>query len=110
MGRYITTTGTASTVLREVDGNFNATVNDRILADSTSSSFVITLPANATLIENDTLQVIDVSSTFGTNNVTLSRNGSLILGDTDDVVLDVNGAVVTLLYTGTTYGWIFTGT
>lgn len=110
MGRSITTTGTVSAVIRNVNANFNAAVNDRILADSTSTPFTITLPPNAQLFENDTLQIIDVTGGFATNNVTLDRNGSLILGATDNVVLDVNGAVLTLLYTGSTYGWIFTGT
>jgi hypothetical protein len=110
MGRYITTTGTAAAVLRDVNTNFNASPNDRILCDSTGGSFTITLPPNATVLDNDTLQIIDATGTFGTNNVTIARNGSLILGAADDVVLDVNGAVITLLYTGSTYGWIFTGT
>lgn len=110
MGRYITTTGTASAVLRFVNDTYNAAVNDRILCDSTGGPFTITLPPNATVLENDTLQVIDATGTFGTNNVTLARNNSLILSATDDIVLDVNGAVITLLYTGSTYGWIFTGT
>ena len=110
MGRFITETGTASTVLREVSSAYDAVVNDRILADSSSSAFTITLPATASLLVNDTIQIVDVTSSFGTNAVTLARNGSLIQGGTDDLDLDVNGASITIMYSGTTYGWIIIGT
>ena len=108
MGRYISTTGTLNPVLRTVTTAYTAEVNDRILADTTSSAITITLPANASLVTGDQLQIIDVVSNFSTNNVTLARNSSKILGDTADLVLDVDGSVITLLYTGATYGWVLT--
>lgn len=110
MGRFITETGTASSVVREVSTTYTAEVNDRILADSSSGAFTITLPVNSSLLVNDTLQVIDVTSSFGTNAVTLSRNGSLIQGDADNLELDLNGASITLMYSGATYGWVIIGT
>lgn len=108
MGRFITTTGTASAVIREVNSNYNAEVNDRILANSSTAAFTITLPINASVLEGDQLQIIDVGNSFNTNNVTISRNGSLILGAADNLTIDVNGAIITLLYTGNTYGWVLT--
>lgn len=110
MGRFITETGTASTVIREVSATYTAVVNDRILADTSSGAFTITLPLNSSLLVNDTIQIIDVTSNFGTNAVTLARNGSLIQGDSDNLDLDINGASITLMYSGTTYGWIIIGT
>ena len=108
MGRYITTTGTAAVVIRSVNANYTAQVNDRILADSSGGVFTITLPLNVNLIEGDTLQIIDVTNSFSASSVTLARNGSLIQGAADDLVVDVSGTVLTLLYTGNTYGWIVT--
>lgn len=108
MGRYITTTGTASPVIREVSTTFSAAVNDRILADSSGGAFTITLPANSSLLVGDQIQVIDVAGGFNGNNVTLGRNSSLINGTAEDLVADVDGAVITLLYTGATYGWVIT--
>jgi len=108
MGRYISTTGTASTVLREISSAYNAEVNDRIIADSTGGAFTITLPANSSLLINDTLQIIDAAGGANSNNITVGRNGSLINGDADDLVIDVNGAIITLLYTGANYGWVIT--
>jgi hypothetical protein len=110
MGRFITETGTASTVIREISGAYTAVVNDRILADTSAGAFTITLPLNSSLLVNDTIQFIDVTSSFGTNAVTLDRNGSLIQGGTDNLDLDINGATITLMYSGPTYGWIIIGT
>jgi hypothetical protein len=110
MGRYITETGTASSVVVEIDGAYNANVNDRILADTSSAAITVTLPLNAELLVNDTIQIIDVTSSFGTNALTLARNGSLIQGQAADLDLDLNGATITIMYSGPTYGWIIIGT
>lgn len=110
MGRYITTTGTASPVLREISSNYTAEVNDRMLINSSGGAFTVTLPANASLLQGDQIQLIDVGNSLQTNNVVVARNGSLILGAADDLTLDINGAIVTMLYTGSTYGWVMTST
>jgi hypothetical protein len=106
MGRYITTTGTAGATFREISGAYAAVVNDRILANTTSSAFTITLPASGSLLVNDTIQIIDVASNAGTNNITIARNGAKIQNVSDDLTIDANGAIVTLIYSGATYGWI----
>lgn len=110
MGRYISETGTASTVVREISSNYNAVVNDRILMDSSGGNFTITLPVASSLLVNDTIQFIDVTSSLGTNLVTVDRNGALIQGATENLDLDVSGATITLMYSGQTYGWIVIGT
>ena len=106
MGRYISTTGTAGVVTREINSAYNAVVNDRILADSSSAGFTITLPANAYLLVSDTIQIIDATSSAGTNAITIDRNGSKIQGAAEDLTFDITGGIVTMIYTGTTYGWI----
>ena len=106
MGRYISTTGTAGVVAKQVNTTYQAVVNDRILADSSGATFTITLPLNASLLVNDTIQIIDATQSFGTNNVTIARNGSLIQGVAEDLTLDLKGAIMTMIYTGPTYGWI----
>lgn len=104
MGRYITTTGTVSTVLRTVSANYNAQVNDRIVC--TAGGFSITLPAPASVLENDTIQIIDATGVFGSSNVTVLRNTGKIQNLNDDLVLDINNTAITLVYTGSTYGWL----
>lgn len=110
MGRYISNTGTVTTAIRNVNSNYTAEVNDRIICDSSGGSFTITLPPNADLLVEDVIQFIDVTGNFTTNNVTVARNGSLIAGLAEDLTLDFNGAIVTLMYSGETYGWIIVGT
>ena len=77
MGRYISTTGTAGVSTKIVSTTHQAAVNERILANSSSGTFTITLPANASLLVNDTIQIIDANASFGTNAVTVARNSSL---------------------------------
>ena len=108
MGRYITTTGTAGTVLKTVGTTYQAVVNDRILC--TSGGFTITLPLSTSLLENDTIQIVDVTGAFGASNVTIARNGAKIQNLSEDLTLDINNTAVTLVYTGATYGWIISGT
>jgi hypothetical protein len=104
MGRFISTTGTASVVVRTVGATYNAQVNDRIVC--TQGGFTITLPISTSLLENDTIQIIDATGDFGSNNVTLNRNGAKIQNLEENLVLDVNNAAITLVYSGQTYGWL----
>jgi|SRR6056300_663316 len=108
MGRYITTTGTAGTVLRNTGTSITANVNDRVLC--TSGGITITLPISTSLLENDTIQIVDVTGAFASSNVTVGRNGSKIQNLSEDLTLDINNTAVTLVYTGATYGWIISGT
>lgn len=106
MGRYITTTGTAGNTVRTVSTTYQALVNDRIIC--TTGGFTITLPLSTTLLENDTIQIIDATGVFGTSNVTVARNGAKIQNLSEDLTLNVNNACVTLVYSGATYGWLIT--
>lgn len=108
MGRYITTTGTASPVTRIISTTYTAEASDRLLVDTTGGAFTITLPS--TPLEGDQIQFIDVEGNFETANLTVARNGNLINGDASNLTADVNGALITLLYTGVTYGWVITST
>ncbi len=106
MGRYISTTGTAGIVIRNVTTTYQAVVNDRILANSSAGAFTITLPLSTSLLDNDTIQIIDVGNQAATNNITVARNGALINGAADNLTIDLNQAIVTLIYTGAGTGWI----
>lgn len=110
MGRYITTTGTAAVVTREFTSSSAVSVNDRCLADTSGGAFTLTLPLAATLLVNDSIQFIDVTGSFGVNNLTVARNGAKIQNLDEDLLLDINNSAVTLIYTGSTYGWVISGT
>ena len=104
MGRYITTTGTSSTVIRTVGSAYTAQVNDRIVC--TNGGFTITLPAAADLVVNDTIQFIDATGVFGSSNVTLARNSNKIQNLNEDLTLNINNTALTLVWTGSSYGWL----
>lgn len=106
MGRYITTTGTAGNTVRTVSTTYQAQVNDRIIC--TTGGFTITLPLSTSLLDNDTIQIIDATGVFGSSNVTVARNGAKIQNLNEDLTLNVNNACVTLVYSGATYGWLIT--
>ena len=104
MGRYITTTGTAGSVTRINTGsNYNAVVNDRIIC--TAGGQTITLPAAASLIDGDTVQIIDGFGNSSGSNITVSRNGANIQNLAQDLTINVNNATVTLVYSSAV-GWL----
>ena len=84
--------------------NANATLssNNKYYVN-TSASRTLTLPASPTL--GDEIYIYDASGTAGTYNITIARNSNLINGNDGNFILDVNGAAVSLSYTGSTYGW-----
>jgi hypothetical protein len=104
MGRYITTTGTSSTVLRTVSGAFNAAANDRVVC--TAGGFTVTLPPVSEVLNNDTIQFLDATGVFGSSPVTIARNGAKIQNLAEDLTLNINNTALTLVYTGSTFGWL----
>jgi len=70
---------------------------------TSASALTLTLPASPAL--NDEIQILDASGNSSTYNITVARNANKINGDTVNLIIDTNGVWVTLLYTGSTYGW-----
>lgn len=103
MGRYLSVTGTASVTTRLVGTAYNAVVNDRIIC--TTGGFTITLPA-ANLVEGDSIQIIDATGVTGASNITVARNGNRIQNLLNDLVINVNNSAITLVWSGSTYGWL----
>ena len=81
----------------------NYTVQDKegVLADTTGGSFTVTLPA--TPATGTQVVVADAGGAWGTNNLTVGRNGSAISGLAEDLTCDISGASVQLVYDGTTW-------
>jgi hypothetical protein len=98
-GSVTIVTGPASTA---VSSNITLAANNKYFVDTTAAR-TLTLPASPTL--GDEIQVFDASGTAGAYNITILRNSLKINGISDDALLDVNGAAVSLVYTGSTYGW-----
>jgi hypothetical protein len=77
--------------------------NDRYFVNTSSAAVTITLPAAP--LTGDSVSLIDLAGTFDTNNLTIGRNGNKIMNLTEDLVVSLEDAGLTLVYTGATYGW-----
>jgi len=72
--------------------------------NTTSSAITITLPASPST--GNIVRVIDSHRKWDTNNCTISRNSQPIEGDnTSDLICDIAGTSVTLVYIDPTRGW-----
>lgn len=87
-------------VFRVKTSNYTASNRDQIIADTSGGSFTITLPASP--IAGTSVTLYDNAS-WGTNNLTIARNGSTIEGVADDFVLDVSSIKVEFIYNGSTW-------
>tara|TARA_R100001440_G_scaffold65140_1_gene85924 strand:- start:210 stop:926 length:717 start_codon:yes stop_codon:yes gene_type:complete len=94
---YITTNGT-----------YTAVVNDQVIVDTSASPVTVTLPASPSV--GAEVHFIDgggAGGNFNSNNLTIGRNGSNILGSASNLVVNVNGAAFTLVYVSATRGWAY---
>ena len=83
---------------------YTAVSGDEIFGDTdTIGAFTIDLPASATI--GDRVRILDAKDNWATNNLTVGRNGHNINGDASDLVLDIDGAWVELIYMDVTEGW-----
>lgn len=81
--------------------NYSVKNKEGVLADTSGGSFTVTLPATPTT--GDQVVVADAGANWGTNNLTIGRNGSTIGGLAQDLICDITGVSVQLVYDGTTW-------
>jgi len=72
--------------------------------DTTSGTVTVTLPASPNI--GDTISIRDYAGTFGTNKVTISRNGQNLGGNALDGELTINNTQITFVYVDSTQGWL----
>jgi len=108
MGRYITTTGTAQSVIRYNAGtNYTMLTNDRVIC--TAGGMTLTLPPTAAALDGDTVQIIDATGAFAASNVTIAQNGAANIANANtSLTLNINYCAVTLIYSSA-YGWLLGG-
>src|SRR6056300_614150 len=73
--------------------------------DTTSATHTLTLPVSATI--GDFIAIKDYAGTFGTNNLTIARNGHNIQGAANDSLITTNRASLVLVYVDSTKGWLY---
>src|SRR5210317_1354950 len=73
--------------------------------DTTSAAHTLTLPSSAAI--GDFIAIKDYAGTFGTNNLTIARNGHNIQGAANDSLITTNRASLVLVYVDSTKGWLY---
>jgi hypothetical protein len=84
----------------KITANTTATTKKQYVTDTTAAAFTVTLPA--TPAAGDYVYFMDAGN-WATNNLTVARNGSTIEASATDLVLDVRGLMIQLIYDGTTW-------
>ena len=90
---------------------YTAVNGDQLLINTTGTGGGLNAPVTVTLpvspaIGNE-VTFIDSGNGFGSNNLTINRNGQPILGNAANLTLSTNGAAFTLVYVNATRGWIY---
>jgi hypothetical protein len=81
--------------------SYTAADKDGILANTSAGAFTVTLPSSPSA--GNQVIIADAADTWGSNNLTIARNGATIEGLSENLVCDINGASIQLIYTGTTW-------
>jgi hypothetical protein len=83
--------------------NYTAVAGQGIFANTSGSAWTLTLPASPTI--GDEVTIFDYSGSFGTNNLTINRNGSKIDAAESNSVLSVSKTNVRFVFIDSTQGW-----
>jgi len=87
-----------------ITSSYTALNNERIFVNA--GGITITLPLNPTL--GYQVQLIDITGAAATTNWTVGRNGQKIQGLAENLVVNINGARMTLVYSDAVRGWTLT--
>jgi len=86
--------------------DFTAATTEGYFVDTSSGAVTATLPSSPSA--GAIVGFKDYTATFGTNNLTIARNGSNIQGAANNSVIKTNRASVIMVYVDSTEGWVFT--
>ena len=96
-------TGTVDWDTTAKTAGFTAVSGNGYFVNTTSGAITMTLPASPS--SGDIVAFKDYAGTFGTNNLTIGRNGSNLDGAASDKVIDTNHTSMSLVYVDGTQGW-----
>jgi hypothetical protein len=85
--------------------NFTAVAGYGYFINTTSGAITMTLPTSPAI--GDTIGIVDYAETWGTNNLTIARNGSNIQGVANNSLISTSRASLTLVYVDATKGWLY---
>jgi hypothetical protein len=87
-----------------ITSDYLAKIDDEIAVDTTSNTLTITLPSGI-INSAAKIELYDVGGNLETNNVTINSNSKIIMGDTQDLLIDVNNTRLLFIYVNDTIGW-----
>ena len=89
--------------------NYTAVNGDQVLVDTSGGGIgapvTITLPSSPAI--GNEVTIIDSGNNLASNNLTVDRNGSNILGAASNLTVSTNSVAFTLVYVNATRGWIY---
>ena len=91
--------------ITDANSPYTTVAGAQILANTTSTVITVTLPAAAST--GDEVTIIDARGTWGSNNLTVDRNGLKINSADSNLTLSNNGQSITLVYVDATRGWAY---
>jgi len=91
--------------ITDTNSPYTAVNGDQIFANTTTNPITVTLPASPST--GDEVVIVDARGTFGSNNLTINRNGEPIEGAAANDTLSTNGQSITLAYVDSTRGWTY---
>ena len=99
----LSVTGINATTYKIISSAYTALHGDVLMANTTSSGFIVSLPLNPSPGQNVT--IFDAKGTFASNSLTVSRNGSNINGLAQNITLSTNKSKTLFVYIDSTIGW-----
>jgi hypothetical protein len=81
--------------------NYTAVDKEGILTDTSAGSFTITLPA--TPVVGAQVVITDTANSWGINPLTVARNGSTIGDLAENLICDISGISIQLVFDGSTW-------
>lgn len=88
---------------------YTAVAGDQLLINTSGGGLgvpaTVTLPSSPSI--GDEVHFIDSGNAFASNNLTIDRNGSNILGSASNLTISSNSAAFTLVYLNITRGWAY---
>ena len=82
---------------------YTASANDLVRCDTTSGGFSVTLPASPA--DGTTIDILDMTNGFATNNLTVLPNTGKTIESDDFLSLDINGTYVSFVYNSISTNW-----
>ena len=98
---------------QEVNISTPVSSGDRIFVSTNTGPITVTLPATPSI--GDSVEIIDTTSSVFTgvgntllNDITVDRNGNLIMELAENLIIDQAKVSIKFIYSGASVGWIFT--